>query len=351
MSGESDNKYMQRCLDLAMKAEGYTYPNPLVGAVVVCEDLIAGEGYHLYAGGAHAEVTAINAVRNRDILSRSTLYVSLEPCCHHGKTPPCTDLIISSGIQRIVAGTIDTSMKVSGKGIELLRKAGKEVTVGVMEKECRRVNRRFFTYNEKMRPYIILKWAEGADGFIDTERTEGSSPEPYWITGLAERVLVHRWRASEEAILVGGETIRKDKPKLNVRYWKGQDPVRVILSRSGNLGNYLSNNEIKSKVITFTCNRYADTGNSKMVLLDEKEIAAERICETLYNENIQSLLVEGGARVLEHFISNGLWDEARIFKGFINFRKGVRAPVTEGEEISVMSFETSLLRIIINRNT
>jgi len=350
MLEETDNKYMRRCIDLAVKAEGCTFPNPVVGAVVVFRDSVIGEGYHLQAGKPHAEVVAINSVKNRELLKLSTLYVSLEPCCHYGKTPPCTDLIISSGIPRIVAGTIDTSSKVSGKGIEILKGAGREVTVGIMEKECRWVNRKFFTFHEKKRPYITLKWAESADGFIDTEREASSTPEPYWITGMAERVLVHKWRASEETILVGGETVRKDNPKLNVRYWSGRDPLKVILSRSGNICKYLTENETKSKIFTFTGNRNFSSGNTEIFYLEEEANAGKTICDVLYNNGIQSLMVEGGAMVLNHFISAGLWDEARIFKGYENFHKGVRAPFIEGEEIFRTEFETSSLRIIINKN-
>jgi len=349
MCGESDLKYMERCIELALKAEGQTYPNPMVGAVVVFDNIILGEGYHLYAGGPHAEVIAINAVRKKELLPKSTLYVSLEPCCHYGKTPPCTDLIISSGIPRIVAGTIDTSSKVSGKGIDILKKAGRDVRVGVMEEECRRVNRRFFTYHEKKRPYITLKWAESADGFIDIERPAGSSAEPYWITGLAERVLVHKWRASVEAILVGGETVRKDNPRLNVRYWKGKDPVRIILSRSGNIGNYLECNQSDGRIILFTGNRNIKHAvGAEIVYLDENKTAASVICETLYNKGIQSLLIEGGTKVLQHFISLGLWDEACIFTGQKYFGNGVKAPVIKGKELETAIFESSVLRIISN---
>lgn len=352
MDKANDNKYMRRCLDLAVKAEGLTYPNPVVGAVLVCDGNIAGEGYHLYAGGPHAEVIAVNSVKDKELLKGSTLYVSLEPCSHFGKTPPCTDLIISSGIPRIVVGTIDTSGKVSGRGIEKLKKAGREVMVGVMEDECRRVNRRFFTFHEKKRPYITLKWAQSADGFIDMKRPEGSTPEPYWITGMTERVLVHKWRAEEEAILVGGETVRKDNPALNVRYWKGRDPLRIILSGSGNLGKYIADNVTKSRIITFTYNnKEALPEHCTRVLLQPYITAAEQVCEALYNEGVQSLFIEGGAVVMEHFISCGLWDEARIFTGRSNFSAGVKAPVVEGKEIEMMEFEKSSLKIVVNKMT
>lgn len=351
MSGDSDIRYMRRCLDLAVRSEGFTRPNPMVGAVVVCDDVIIGEGYHLFAGGPHAEVIAVNAVKDRSLLKRSTLYVSLEPCCHHGKTPPCTEIIIASGIPRIVAGTIDTSSKVAGRGIEILREAGKEVNVGVLENECRRINRRFFAYHEKKRPYITLKWAESSDGFIDIERTAGSTPEPYWITGMPERILVHKWRAQEEAVLVGGETIRRDNPRLNVRYWKGADPLKIILSGSGKIDKYAAEYETKERILTFTYRKELIKETTGQVILKKNDVSAARICETLYNMGIQSLLVEGGARVLEHFISEGFWDEARIFKGYRNFGTGVKAPeINYGKEIENLRFESSSLRIILNRN-
>ncbi|MGB4293108.1 MAG: bifunctional diaminohydroxyphosphoribosylaminopyrimidine deaminase/5-amino-6-(5-phosphoribosylamino)uracil reductase RibD [Bacteroidales bacterium] len=348
MLAEADHKYMQRCIELALNAEGLTYPNPMVGAVVVHDDVILGEGYHVYAGGPHAEVVAINAVKKRELLPESTLYVSLEPCCHYGKTPPCTDLIISSGIPRVVVGTIDTSTKVSGRGVAILREAGKEVKVGVIENECRWVNRRFFTYHERKRPYITLKWAESADGFIDIERPEGSPAGPYWITGMAERVLVHKWRASEEAILVGGETIRKDNPRLNVRYWKGKDPVKIILSRSGNIGSYFSGKRADGGIIVFTGNREFKPDGAEVVFLEENEPAALRICKTLYDKGIQSLFIEGGAKVIQHFISEGLWDEARIFRGRKYFRNGIKAPVAGGRVISETLFESGVLEVLSN---
>ncbi|MBP8960359.1 MAG: bifunctional diaminohydroxyphosphoribosylaminopyrimidine deaminase/5-amino-6-(5-phosphoribosylamino)uracil reductase RibD [Bacteroidales bacterium] len=351
MEEERDKIYMKRCIDLAVKAEGNTYPNPMAGAIVVYNDIIAGEGYHLESGMPHAEVIAINSVTDKSVLKKAILYVSLEPCPHYGKTAPCTDLIISSGIPRVVIGTNDTSDKVSGRGIDMLRKAGCEVVSGVLESECRRINRRFFTYHEKRRPYITLKWAESADGFMDIERPNDASVEPNWITGLSERVAVHKWRASEEAILVGGETIRKDAPKLNVRYWKGRDPLKIILSGSCNIGNYLSENKTKSLVFTYKYNKDLSSENAEQIVMKNKDIAAEKICDVLYQEEKQSLLIEGGAKVLEHFISLGLWDEARIFKGFRILHKGVKSPFIQGEEVGKLRFSSSELKLILNKNT
>lgn len=340
-----DIKYMRRCIELALKGEGMTYPNPVVGSVIVHEGRITGEGFHLKSGGPHAEVFAVNSVANRNTLTASTLYVNLEPCSHFGQTPPCTDMIISLKIPKIVIGTTDTSDKVSGSGIKKLKDAGCEVITGVLEEECRWLNRRFFTYHEKKRPYIILKWAQSSDGYIDVVRDAGSSTEPYWITGKPERVLVHKWRASEQAILIGGNTLRTDRPRLNVREWEGSDPVRIVLSKSGYTGNFMTNGECKSPVILFTQNRKPDIEGAEVVLLNDQEPAAVQIYEYLYLKGIQSLFIEGGAKVLDYFISGGYWDEARIFSGNISFKNGVKAPVIQGRIISKDLFSGSMLEI------
>jgi diaminohydroxyphosphoribosylaminopyrimidine deaminase/5-amino-6-(5-phosphoribosylamino)uracil reductase len=251
------NIFMKRCLEIASKAEGETYPNPLVGSVIVHEGKIIGEGYHIRAGEKHAEITAIDSVSDKSLLKDSTLYVNLEPCSHYGKTPPCADALISYGIPRVVIGTIDTSDKVSGGGIRLLQNAGCEVITGVLEKECRRINRRFFTFNEKKRPYITLKWAQSADGYLDKVREKDKNNGINWITGKPERILVHKWRATEEAILAGAGTVRTDNPILNVREWPGRQPVKLILSGSGTIDNNSSvfkSVGTKGQVVVFTYN-------------------------------------------------------------------------------------------------
>lgn len=348
MQREEDDKFMTRCLDLAVKGEGMTRPNPLVGAVVVHRGEIIGEGYHIRAGGPHAEVIAIGSVSDRSLLRESVLYVSLEPCSHQGKTPPCTDLIIETGIPRIVAGTIDTSDKVSGRGIDKLRNAGREVVTGVLENECRLVNRRFFTFSEKKRPYITLKWAQSADGFIDTERPKGNGTGPYWISGKPERVLVHKWRSEEQAIMVGAGTVRTDKPALNVRLWGGNDPLKIILTGTGNLQDYLTYKEENNSTYVFSYRDEETAGNSIWVRLDGNIPAAITVSEYLYNQGIQSLFIEGGAMVLNHFIENCLWDEARIFTGSAMFERGVKAPVIKGLIKQVRDFESSRLEIFVN---
>ena len=341
------DKFMRRCLDLAVKAEGMTYPNPMVGAVIVYNGIIIGEGYHMKAGGPHAEVMAIDSVTEKSLLNKSTLYVSLEPCSHFGKTPPCADLIISHKIQKVVIGITDTSREVSGRGIEKLVKAGCEVVSGVLEEECRRINRRFFTFHEKKRPYITLKWAQSRDGFLDIIRPAGSSVEPYWITGKPERVLVHKWRAAEQSILVGAGTIRNDNPRLDVRNWKGNNPVRIILSRSGELNKYLTGNETNCTVIVFTENAESDFGKALKVILNNKVPSALQIVDYLYKSGIQSVFIEGGSEVLHHFISTDLWDEAKIFSGNNDFKEGLKAPAIEGKHFSIADFGNSRLEVLL----
>lgn len=348
MNPQDDQRYMRRCLELASCAAGMTYPNPLVGSVIVHDNRIIGEGYHMRAGEPHAEVIAVDSVRRRELLPASALYVNLEPCSHYGRTPPCADLIISCRIRKVVIGTPDTSEKVSGKGIIKLRDAGCEVAVGVLENECRIINRRFFTFHEKKRPYIILKWAQSSDGFIDMVRGKDYPREPVWITGSAEKVLVHRWRSEEQAILAGAETVRKDDPRLNVREWTGNDPVKLILSSSGNLGSSPAVLSSGGRVIVFTHNEEASIRGAEMYLLDRKRDSAGQIAEFLYGEGIQSLFVEGGAEVLAHFIGSGLWDEARIFTGRKQFGRGVRAPLVEGKLLSSEDFDQSTLKLFYN---
>jgi diaminohydroxyphosphoribosylaminopyrimidine deaminase/5-amino-6-(5-phosphoribosylamino)uracil reductase len=348
MTQDNDIKFMRRCLDLAGKAEGRTYPNPLVGSVVVHKNIIIGEGYHVKAGEPHAEVVAVNSVMKKELLDQSVLYVNLEPCSHYGKTPPCAEFIVSSGIRKVVTGTGDTSDKVAGRGIAFLKNAGCEVITGILEQECRWINRRFFTFNEKKRPYIILKWAQSADGFLDYERDKNSEQKPVRITGNSERVLVHKWRAAEQAILAGAGTIRSDDPQLNVRYWAGNDPVRVILSSSGILKKESAVFRTNGTNIVFTENTETNLTNSEIVKLDNSEASAYQIADYLHGKGVQSLLVEGGAGVLNHFISEGLWDEARVFTGKNTFRKGVKAPVIKGNVIENTFYSGSSLTVILN---
>jgi diaminohydroxyphosphoribosylaminopyrimidine deaminase/5-amino-6-(5-phosphoribosylamino)uracil reductase len=348
MQENEDIKFMWRCLDLAKKSEGRTYPNPLVGSVIVYDGMIIGEGYHLKVGGPHAEVNAINSVKDKKLLKYSTLYVNLEPCSHYGKTPPCADLIISTGIKRVVIGTGDTSLKVSGKGISKMKESGCEVISGVLEEDCRWINRRFFTYHEKKRPYIILKWAQSADGFLDAERSPDHIREPLWITGNTERILVHKWRAAEQSILAGAGTVRADNPKLNVRDWTGEDPLRLILSSSGELNSDSALFRTNGTNIVFTHNADAKIANAVMVKLNDLRSSALQIGDYLYSSDIQSVFIEGGAKVLGHFISEEIWDEARIFKGRDYYKKGTKAPSIKGKSLSHDLFSRSSMEVISN---
>jgi len=343
MTQADDLIWMSRALQLAAMAGGSTAPNPMVGAVVVHHGIIIGEGYHLKAGTPHAEVHAINAVRDPSLLPSSTIYVSLEPCSHYGRTPPCADLIINSGIRRVVIGTTDSNPQVAGKGIARLRQAGAEVITGVMEEECRRLNRRFFTWHEKKRPYVILKWARSADGFIDLQRKPGDAIEPNWITGHAERVLVHRWRASEDAILAGGGTVRSDNPSLTVRYWHGKNPVRVIVSRTARLDPHSAVFDGSAETLLFTCNEQAQFPATKTIILNGNTGYIEEVMTSLYKMGVQSVFVEGGSIIIRSFLEAGLWDEARRFTGTVRFGTGVPDPFPEFPPEKAVKFDKSIL--------
>lgn len=345
MDSSADNLFMRRCLDLAANASGMTYPNPLVGAVIVHDGIIIGEGYHLKAGEPHAEVNAINSVKDKSLLSKSTLYVNLEPCSHYGKTPPCADLIISYKLPRVVVGTTDTSRKVNGEGIKKLRDAGCEVVTGVLEKESRWINRRFFMTNEKKRPWILLKWAQSVDLFLDMERTADFPVGPVWITGKSERILVHRWRSYEQSILAGAGTIRTDNPQLNVREWPGNNPLRLILSSSGNI----QRPPAESKEVLFTHNTSIKSSEYiDVVLLEKGKPSCHQVSDYLYSKGIQSLLIEGGASVLNHFITNNLWDEAIVFTGNQIFVNGVKAPLLPVPAAGQQLFKASKLHFYLN---
>ncbi len=344
MTGSDDYKFMRRCLELASSAEGMTYPNPMVGSVVVHAGRIIGEGFHQRAGLPHAEVNAINSVPDLEKLKNSTLYVNLEPCSHFGKTPPCTDFIISHSVPRVVIGATDTSDKVAGKGINKLRGAGIQVITGILENESRWLNRRFFTFNERKRPWIVLKWARSSDGFIDIVRTPDINPGPFWISGKPERVLVHKWRSQEQAILVGAGTVRADKPRLNVREWKGNNPQVLILSSSGNINA----GSINGRKTVFTHNENTAIPDAEIVLLDKEEPSGKQVTDFLYKSGIQSVFVEGGSQLLSHLISNNLWDEARIFTGRKVFRNGLRSPLVSGKLLYNSDFEGSSLEVFSN---
>ncbi len=320
--------YMRRCLELAKNGLRDAMPNPSVGAVLVHNNRIIGEGHTSPYGGAHGEVNCINSVQEQDrhLTPEATLYVSLEPCSHFGKTPPCSDLIIREKIRNIVIGTIDPHDKVAGNGVKKLIEAGRNVTVGILEKECREVNKRFFTFYEKKRPYIILKWAETADGYIAPEKR--TDKKPVWITNQYSRQLVHKWRSEEAAILTGTQTVIDDNPKLDVRDWTGTNPVRVVLDKNGRITDdyFVKNHKIKSIVLTEKTNFY-NLENLIYINVAFNQNLAANIAARLYKHNLLSIIIEGGLKTLQTFIDLGLWDEARVFKGNAVFNKGTKAPI------------------------
>ena len=327
-------KYMQRCLNLAKNGLGNTYANPMVGSVIVCNDKIIGEGFHHKAGEPHAEVNAVNSVKDKSLLAESTLYVNLEPCAHYGKTPPCALLIKESKIPRVVIGCTDTFSEVAGKGIEMLQNAGVEVIVGVLEEESKELNKRFFTFHEKKRPYVILKWAQTLDGFIDIDRTEKNYGQPTWITNDFAKKLVHKWRSEEQAILVGTNTAIKDNPSLTTREWTGNSPVRVLIDRQRRVPE--SHNLLDGKVETmvFTERNVKDKSNIRFVNIDFKTDFVPEILKELHKAKLQSVIIEGGRQVLQSFIDVNLWDEARVFIGNKMFRGGVEAPALKAEIVA-----------------
>ena len=296
-------KFMQRCLDLALLGMGDVAPNPMVGCVIVYEGIIIGEGYHQKIGGPHAEVNAIRSVLDTELLAHSTLYVSLEPCTHFGKTPPCSDLIIENRIPHVVIGTIDPFVKVAGKGIERMQAAGIKIEVGVLEKECRELNRRFFTFHEKMRPYILLKWAQTLDGFIDTDRTE--TQHPTWITNALAKRLVHKQRSEESSILIGTNTAEFDNPALTVREWTGNQPIRMVIDNTGRLNAELHIFDNKAETWVFTGIEKADSGNLKYIRLDFDQDILPQLLSELYKRGILSVVVEGGSILLNSFLQDG----------------------------------------------
>lgn len=295
-----DEMYMRRCLQLASLGLGKVQPNPMVGAVIVHEGQIIGEGYHHQYGQPHAEVNAFNSVSDKSLLKESTLYVSLEPCSHYGKTPPCAEAIIRYGVPKVVVGITDPHDKVNGNGIRMLQEAGIEVVQHVCESECRELNRRFFTYHQHQRPYIILKWAQTADGFMDIDRSDASQVHDYWITNETLKVIVHKWRSEEDAILVGYRTMLNDKPQLTNRLYPGKSPQRFVMQRGEEILSELPYTAVPENV--------------------------EACLQMLYDRRIQSVIVEGGRCTLDRFIEAGLWDEARVLVGSQCWGQGLPAP-------------------------
>lgn len=331
----TDERYMARCLQLAANGRFGTAPNPMVGAVIVHDGKIIGEGYHRQCGGPHAEVNAVRSVKDERLLRESTMYVSLEPCAHYGKTPPCADMIVEKGIPRVVIGCRDSFDQVDGKGILKLREAGVEVIVGVLERECLELNRAFFTYHGKKRPYITLKWAQSADGYIDRERSadENSSQGAVRFSTEETAVRVHRLRALNDAILVGRRTAELDNPSLTTRTWPGRHPLRLVIDRRGMLDTRLKifDDIVKTIVFTDVFRDFTDRENIEQVQLDFSQDVLPQIMEYLYTQKVQRLLVEGGAVLLQSFIDSGLWDEAFVEEAPFFLGSGVEAPHVNGD--------------------
>lgn len=320
-----DSKYMYRALQLAQLQLPLAMPNPSVGAVLVYKDTIIGEGFTAPFGGSHAEVRAIERVQNKALLAQSTLYVTLEPCSHFGKTPPCSLFILQHGIKRVVVGCIDPFSKVSGKGIEQLREHGVEVIVGVLEQECRAVNQRFFTFHLQKRPYVVLKWAMSSDGFIAP--LHKNKQKPVWLSNPYSRQLTHKWRTEEQALLVGTQTVLSDNPSLTSRDWFGKHPVRLYIDRTGKVDNSyeLTNQKVQTICITHQHPENPLAGIEYEVI-NFSEPIAHQILNVLYRYQLQSVIIEGGTKTLQQFIDANLWDEARIFQAPILLSKGVQAP-------------------------
>ena len=315
---------MKRCLILAEKALGNTYPNPLVGAVVVYQNKIIGEGWHQKAGQTHAEVNAINKVTDKNLLNESILYVNLEPCSHFGKTPPCTDLIFKYGIKKVVIGSKDPNPQVAGQGILKLKKAGVEIVENILKEEAEFLNRRFYTFHQQKRPYIILKWAQSQDGFIAP--LEKENIRPFWISNILSKQKVHQWRSEEASILVGAQTITEDNPMLTTREWPGNNPLRLILDPSDRIPENVT--VLEDKFATIILNRHESKRllnyNKEQIVLSPFDL--EALMKFCFERNILSLFVEGGQKTLTYFIKNKLWDEARVFTSEKKLIKGIKSP-------------------------
>lgn len=317
-------KYMRRCLELAALGIGFVAPNPLVGCVIVLNNEVIGEAYHKKYGGPHAEVNALARVEKKELLSEATIYVSLEPCSHHGKTSPCVDLLISHQVKRVVIGCRDSNPIVNGKGIERLKRAGIEVLEGILEEECRRINKRFFTFHERQRPYVVLKWAQTLDGYIDKVRT-ADKKGINWVSSELTKTLVHKWRSEEQSILVGRNTIMNDNPSLTVREYNGMNPIRIVIDSQLQISQ--QQNIYSNEAPTLVFNRLKNEKNENVEWIKIPETNTSHILAELYKREISSVFVEGGSRTLQYFIIDNVWDEARVIVGNTKFGDGVKAPI------------------------
>ncbi|GHS91173.1 riboflavin biosynthesis protein RibD [Bacteroidia bacterium] len=338
---------MGRCLQLAAYGKGHVAPNPMVGSVIVHEGRIIGEGFHRRYGEAHAEVNAINSVKDQSLFRDSTLYVNLEPCSHYGKTPPCSELIIEKRIPRVIVGHLDPYPQVSGRGIQMLRHAGVEVIFGVMSGECELLNSRFLTFIHKKRPYIILKWAQSNDGFLDHFRTFGDGNHAVRFSNFFMQSSVHKMRAEESAVMVGTNTAILDNPMLNVRFWTGRDPLRITLDKSRKIPegvNFLDNS---TPTLVFT-DQSSLSDDDRYCKIDFTQPVLSQVMDELYRRKIQSLIVEGGAKLLESFISEDLWDEAQMETAGFSLGSGVKSPCIHGKLSDVQKCENSIISMYKN---
>ena len=365
-----DNKQMIRCLELAKQGIGNVAPNPMVGCLITHQNEIIAVGYHEKYGEAHAEVNAINAVMDKSVLKESTLYVNLEPCAHTGKTPPCADLIIKHQIPNVVIGCIDTYSEVAGKGIEKIRAAGVNVTVGVLEEKAKELNKRFFTFHNKKRPFIILKWAETKDGFIDVERNVIANIEKRnmkqssqtkdcfvprndekvdnWITSPFSKKIVHQWRSEEQAIMIGTNTALNDNPNLTVREVEGKNPLRVVLDLNLRLPEQLNIFDGSTPTLVFNSVKSEFKHNLEFVKIDKNKELIPQILNELYQRNILSIIIEGGTQLLQTFIDANCWDEAKVFIGDKCFNKGLKAPLIDKQPNATLQFDTDILNTYNN---
>ncbi len=325
MTLTTDQFYLKRCFELAKQGAGHVSPNPMVGSTIIKDNKVIGEGYHGQYGKAHAEVNAINQVSNKADLRESTLYVNLEPCSHYGNTPPCTEQIINAGIPRVVIGCKDTSAKVQGKGIQLLQEAGVDVTHGILENKAQWLNRRFLTYQEKARPYLILKWAQTSDGFL-----ADNSGNLKWISNPYSRTYVHKWRAEEDAIMVGYQTALNDNPSLTARSWKGLNPLRMVKDDYLSLPKDKNLWDDKAQTWWLNYKHNQQSGTNRLLRISNNLTWIDEILTELYNEGCLSLIIEGGSDTLETFIMNNYWDEARVFTSRTCFGEGIKAPKISG---------------------
>lgn len=337
-------KFMQRCLDLALLGLGQTYPNPLVGCVLVHKGKIVSEGWHQKKGEPHAEVLAIQNLKNKSILSQCTLYVNLEPCNHFGSTPPCSDLIILSKISKVIIGCYDPFKEVNGKGIEKLKANGCEIVFGVLEEEAKELNKRFFTFHLKKRPYIILKWAQSLDGFIAPLKNKRSAKEPFWLSSDTSKLHSHLWRSQEQSILVGVQTVIDDNPKLTNRKIKGSSPLRIVVDLKGRIPKDSIMLRDDNPTLLFSSKK--EVSNKEVIITDPKNVLP-KIMSILYEKNIQSLIVEGGTKTIQYFINNNLWDEARTIISPKEIINGIKSPILGGKVKSRIQIEKDVLQISI----